>query len=510
MKLAFPPFLEEDNDTTWDLTSNTGGGSDYGRAVTKLLNTNLKKILELDDQKFIQTFTINTSFVKFLDTFLRFRQRTIDALWVGTTASDVARSTMVDARKVKSLNNLDRRVVTTFYRLLINNDTNSSIGQILTKYHVIDVPKLLDMCALYGRKHPTHVRTIVENAMKVNPSYLTEFTQAWAFTSKSLRRSAEVVKSEALRVNGGGGGGIVKQNSGKQARSKMRDVLKFVLDMLDTTLGVVDTCPDIFLTSCSEPAEMVRAIASYLDETLIELEAVLNSCGGVKDVETNAIHVVRSLSLRLSYSIMHHCLFEPLEASYKRSTSHATKSSDPNSNNIDNNGETKTFGADNSGGSGGNSSDESNQLWVVLNDFTATSSSNNSMKTMRLLLQTHYNIAGRIQKLIDTRVLIHDIYQPIAAKIFEDAPIPVEIMEDELSQESDIDIILRESKNKEDAISKKIRGNSKVKKDKKGNIENDWMQQEDGSKGGRRNIDEKLRAYKLCFLFFINYIFRWY
>jgi len=115
--------------------------------------------------------------------------------------------------------------------------------------------------------------------------------------------------------------------------------------------------------------------------------------------------------------------------------------------------------------------------------------------------------AGRVQRLIDARVLDHEAFQSFAAVIFEDAPIPMEIMEDEFNQESDIDIVLRESKHKADARITKTRGNAKhQKKDKKGYVENDWMREEDemykgmggggGSGGsGRRIVDKQLRKW---------------
>ena len=240
---------------------------------------------------------------------------------------------------------------------------------------------------------------------------------------------------------------------------------------------------------------------------------------GILDVENNAIHVVRSLSLRLSHSILNHCFLGPLETTYRRAGSSATKSMDTtaatttatNSNTEEgdslhnNSGETKNQTTQDNANSLQSSSTTSSLLWSVLNDF----STHVPMKTMRVLLQTHYNIAGRVQRLIDARVLQHDAFQPLAALIFEDAPIPIEIMEDELSLESDIDVILRESKDKIDARASKTRGNAKqrLKKDKKGYVQNDWMQDEDettygmgdssgrsGSSGGRRKIDKQLHA----------------
>ena len=106
---------------------------------------------------------------------------------------------------------------------------------------------------LYGRKHPTHVRTIVEGAMKIDPSHTTALRQAWVYTTNSLVRSANVVQVESEKSS------PPNSTAGIAAtRKKMRDVLQFVLDMLDTTVSVVDTCPTVFRDTCEEPAGMLR------------------------------------------------------------------------------------------------------------------------------------------------------------------------------------------------------------------------------------------------------------
>ena len=149
-------------------------------------------------------------------------------------------------------------------------------------------------------------------------------------------------------------------------------------------------------------------------------------------------------------------------------------------------------------------------FWSILNSMLE----NEIMIGMRKGLQIHYNLAGRVQRLIDARALDGETFSGLVAVMFEDAPIPISIMEEELNEETEIDVILRESKNKEDAIRQKTSFNAK-KRMKKGILhDEDWMRDEEERYGGggggvggvggvggkRRDVDQKLRAAMLAIM----------
>jgi hypothetical protein len=516
-KLAFVPFLSEDNDTHWDLTTNTGGGSEYGRAVTKLLNTNLRTLLEADDTTFFSAFNTNGSLVKFLDTFLRFRARTIDGLWSAATSDNEAaavRSTMSDARKEKSLDNLDRRVLTTYFRLIVNHSTDNTLSELLSKRHVIDVPKLLDLCVLYGRKYPSQVRTVIQGVIKIQPSHLTGLQQAWAYTVKAMGKSLDVLRNDmaakgtnsSSNSNSNSNSSSSSSSSSKKRsgskqdpRARVRDVLRYILDMLDTTVSVVVTVPRIFRETCSDrTSDLLVAVALCSGEGLQHAAAVLEQLpGGVHAIENNAFRVIRSLSLRLAHEILNHCFFGPLETGYRSAgvagvgeglgRGNGSESGEEGREATFEQGETKST-SDGAAASTSKNTQTSTSalLWSVLNDLCQK----DDMEHLRTLLQIHHNVAGRVQRLIDARVLDHDAFSGLCTQIFADAPIPVSIMEEELEQESEIDVVLRESKNREDARSKKMSFNAK-RRHKKGILhDEDWMRDDDDK---RNNVDVKLR-----------------
>ena len=429
-KLPFPPFLPEDNDAIHDLTNNSGGGSEYGRAVTKLLNINLATLLKQTDTTFYNTFSTNTSLIKFLDTFLRYRSRTIDSLWINTSSTAaVIQSTMIDERKIKSLNNLDRRVLTTYFRLIINHATDPSLPEILHKKHIIDVPKLLDLCVLYGKSYPTQVRAIVEGCFKIQPSHVIELEQAWSFTITAIHKSLDVLKKTAginETNNSNLDGGEKKQSKQKTGRKSQKqknprivvnDVLKYLLDMMNTTISVIETVPTLFRDSCSErTSELLIAVALCSSQGLLHVESILMQLKeGIKDVEQNAIQVLRSLALRLAHAILNHCFLGPLETGYKEGST--TKNSNQHVKNQLATQETKnnSIDIDITTTPQTNKPSTSSLLYSVLNDLCY----NTEMTEQRKLLQIHYNIAGRVQRLIDIRVLDMDAFSTLANVIFE-------------------------------------------------------------------------------------------
>ena len=515
LSLPFPPFLSEDNDTSWDLTNNSGGGSDYGRAVTKLLNTNLRTLLEAEDAIFYKTFESNASLIKFLDTFLRFRDRNIDGLWstskFATAAEAAARSTMMDDRKAASLKNLDRRVLTTYYRLMTNGDvTGTLLHDVLTKRHVIDVPKLLDLCSLYGRQHPKHVRTVVETALRTSPEHAAELRQSWAYMNKALTKSAQVLKQSApgggggSSSGGGGGGGEKKRGDTSKERGRARDVLKYIVDVLDTSFSFIETCPNVFRATCEDPAALLLSVSLWLEAATTDALLVFTSLddGGMHDVESNAIHVIQSLSLRFSYSMLHHCFLTPLETAYRRETT--SEEEQQQSSQQSSQQQQSSQSSQSSVALPPEKKSMSVIFWSILNSMLE----NETMIGMRKGLQIHYNLAGRVQRLIDARALDGDTFSGLVAVMFEDAPIPISIMEEELNDETEIDVILRESKNKEDAIRQKTSFNAK-KRMKKGILhDEDWMRDEEERYGGggvgvggkRRAVDQKLRAAMLAIM----------
>ena len=122
------------------------------------------------------------------------------------------------------------------------------------------------------------------------------------------------------------------------------------------------------------------------------------------------------MALRLAHAILNHCFLGPLETGYKEGST--TKNSNQHVKNQLATQETKNSSIDIdiiNLTPQTNKPSTSSLLYSVLTDLCY----NIEMTEQRKLLQIHYNIAGRVQRLIDIRVLDMDAFSTLANVIFE-------------------------------------------------------------------------------------------
>ena len=127
--------------------------------------------------------------------------------------------------------------------------------------------------------------------------------------------------------------------------------------------------------------------------------------------------MLRSLALRLAHGILNHCFLGTLETGYKEGST-TKKNSNQHVKNQLATQETKNSSIDIdiiNLTPQTNKPSTSSLLYSVLTDLCY----NIEMTEQRKLLQIHYNIAGRVQRLIDIRVLDMDAFSTLANVIFE-------------------------------------------------------------------------------------------
>ncbi|KAI3903286.1 hypothetical protein MKW98_031940 [Papaver atlanticum] len=156
----------------------SGLGAEYGasdpvesqRAVD-LLNRELSRLLKSNPRDFWKEVASDTSLHEFLDSFLKFRNRWYDFQHHG--AKGIVAGVIVGEFE------LSRRVFMVLYRISSNKDpgavSSNSLspkehGALLQEKKLLDVPKLIDICAIYGHENEELTNLLVMNAMKAQPS----------------------------------------------------------------------------------------------------------------------------------------------------------------------------------------------------------------------------------------------------------------------------------------------------------------------------------------------------
>ncbi|XP_073105142.1 uncharacterized protein [Elaeis guineensis] len=170
----FVRYLPQDEAVACGLGADAGGlDAVESQGIVDLLNDELSKLLKMSSRDFWQEVATNDSLHEFLDSYLQFRHRWYDFPHRG------ARGTV--AGVIVGELELCRRVFMVLYRISSNKDPGARANECLSmKEHtallqekkLLDLPKLLDICAIYGYDNEELTRLLVTNAIKAQPKLL--------------------------------------------------------------------------------------------------------------------------------------------------------------------------------------------------------------------------------------------------------------------------------------------------------------------------------------------------
>ncbi|KAL8492115.1 hypothetical protein ACS0TY_023659 [Phlomoides rotata] len=167
----FVIYLPQDEAVAAGLGPEEGGLDPVeSQRVVDLLNRELSRLLKLNPRDFWREVATDDSLNAFLESFLKFRNRWYDFPHRG------ARGKV--AGVIVGEFELCRRVFMILYRLSSNRDPGARAADTLSaKDHeallqdkkMLDLPRLLDICAIYGHENEDLTRILVMNAMKAQP-----------------------------------------------------------------------------------------------------------------------------------------------------------------------------------------------------------------------------------------------------------------------------------------------------------------------------------------------------
>ncbi|KAK4348610.1 hypothetical protein RND71_031365 [Anisodus tanguticus] len=154
-----------------------GLGADEGaldpvesQRVVDVSNRELCRLLKMNARDFWREVASDSSLHSFLESFLKFRSRWYDFPYRGARG--------IVAGVVVGEFELCRRIFMALYRISSNRDpgakTADSLSQkdheaLLQEKKLLDLPELLDICAIYGHENEDLTRILVVNAIKSQP-----------------------------------------------------------------------------------------------------------------------------------------------------------------------------------------------------------------------------------------------------------------------------------------------------------------------------------------------------
>nr|GLL48942.1 uncharacterized protein LOC109153195 [Ipomoea trifida] len=167
----FVNYLPQDEAVAAGLGADEGGLDPVeSQRVVDLLNRELSRLLKLNPRDFWREVASDTSLHSFLESFLKFRSRWYDFPYRG--AKGIVAGVIVGEFE------LSRRVFMTLYRISSNRDPGvkaaDSLSQkdysaLLQEKKLLNLPKLLEISAIYGHENEDLTRILVMNAVNAQP-----------------------------------------------------------------------------------------------------------------------------------------------------------------------------------------------------------------------------------------------------------------------------------------------------------------------------------------------------
>ncbi|XVF36406.1 hypothetical protein REPUB_Repub19eG0055900 [Reevesia pubescens] len=168
----FVNYLPQDEAVAAGLGAEDGGLDPVeSQRVVDLLNRELSRLLKLSPREFWKQVAGDTSLHEFLDSFLQFRSRWYD--FPHHSVKGIVAGVIVGEFE------LSRRVFMLLYRISSNKDPGARAADslssndhsvILQEKKLLDLPKLFDICAIYGHENDDLTKLLVANALKAQPT----------------------------------------------------------------------------------------------------------------------------------------------------------------------------------------------------------------------------------------------------------------------------------------------------------------------------------------------------
>lgn len=241
---------------------------EYLERATFVAN-DLDWLLALPHDKFWCQVIFDETLQKCLDSYLHYVPRKFDE-WVAPTPE------VVDMQK-----RLHRSVFLTFLRMSTHKESKdhfispSAFGEILYNNFLFDIPKILDLCVLFGKGNSQLLKKMIGNIFMQQPSYYNDLDET---VPTILQVFSNILQHSGLQRDGAS---ATPQKLEERGRSTPSDMP--LLELKDIVLYLCDTCTtlwaflDIFPLACQtfQKHDFCYRLASFYETAIPELESAI-------------------------------------------------------------------------------------------------------------------------------------------------------------------------------------------------------------------------------------------
>uniref|UniRef100_A0A8C5ZTB1 Activating signal cointegrator 1 complex subunit 2 n=1 Tax=Marmota marmota marmota TaxID=9994 RepID=A0A8C5ZTB1_MARMA len=286
---------------------------EYLERATFVAN-DLDWLLALPHDKFWCQVIFDETLQKCLDSYLRYVPRKFDE-WVAPTPE------VADMQK-----HLHRSVFLTFLRMSTHKESKdhffspSVFGEILYNNFLFDIPKILDLCVLFGKGNSLLLQKMIGNIFTQQPSYYNDLDETMPTI---LQVFSNILQHCGLQ---GEGASTTPQKLEEKSRLTPSDMP--LLELKDIVLYLCDTCTtlwaflDIFPLACQtfQKHDFCYRLASFYEVAIPETESAikkrrLEDCKLLSDLWQRLSHSKKKLMEVFHIILNQICLLPILESS---------------------------------------------------------------------------------------------------------------------------------------------------------------------------------------------------
>ncbi|KAF6277639.1 activating signal cointegrator 1 complex subunit 2 [Rhinolophus ferrumequinum] len=241
---------------------------EYLERATFVAN-DLDWLLALPHDRFWCQVIFDETLQKCLDSYLHYVPRKFDE-WVAPSPE------VVDMQK-----RLHRSVFLTFVRMSTHKESKdhfispSAFGEILYNNFLFDIPKILDLCVLFGKGNSPLLKKMIGNIFIQQPSYYNDLDETMPTI---LQVFSNILQQSGLQ---GDGASATPQKLEERGRLTPSDMP--LLELKDIVLYLCDTCTtlwaflDIFPLACQtfQKHDFCYRLASFYEIAIPELESAM-------------------------------------------------------------------------------------------------------------------------------------------------------------------------------------------------------------------------------------------
>ncbi|XP_062273434.1 activating signal cointegrator 1 complex subunit 2 [Scomber scombrus] len=279
---------------------------------TRFITEDLEWLLALPHDKFWCQVVFDESLQRCLDSYLHHAPRGLD---IGALPSSPAVAEMQRS--------VHRMVFLTFLRMATHKESKENFitpvvfGEIIYDNFLFDIPKILDLCMLFGKGNSQLLHKMIENIFTQQPSYYNDLDET---VPTVLEVFDTILGRCGLQCEGAVAMEPMKLNAHKQPTAmtmSQQELVDIILYLCDSTT-TIHAFLDIFPAACSSfhSHSFLDRLTSFYETAVPDLEKVLrkrnfDDKGLHDDVWKRLSHSCRKM-VETAHLVLHHICLQPI------------------------------------------------------------------------------------------------------------------------------------------------------------------------------------------------------